>query len=161
MIFGTHNRTPKTKTNKTVKFMLILGWSLLGTLFLFVAIIASITIQSIKPALIILVSVAVLAIFFVITLSDMNRAYIKINEDTVTVIDYYFFLKKERVFSVNEIKKAEIHFGYSMKVRGYRHSSMGCTYIVFKNENNKYLFKIINCPETHEYFGKCFEISYT
>lgn len=57
MIFYTHDGTPKIKTNKPLKFMLILGYSLLGAGFLFAAIATSITVHSIVPALIILIPV--------------------------------------------------------------------------------------------------------
>ena len=56
------------------------------------------------------------------------------------------------------IKTAEIALGYSFRVRGYRYSMMGYSYIIFRDTNNKYLFKVINCPETNEFFSKCFEI---
>ena len=159
MLFNTHNRTPKVITNKTLKIMLICCYSLVGAFFLVFAIVTSIAIHSITPALVILIPVVSLVIFFIVTTTDMNKAYIKIDGNTITVVDYYFFVKKERVFLINQIKKAEIALGYSLKVHGYRHSMMGFTYIVFKDENNKYLFKVINCPKSNEYFSKYFEIT--
>ena len=88
----------------------------------------------------------------------MNKAYVQIEGDNITVVDFYFFSKKERSFKFDEIKAAEIALGYSFRVRGYRYSMMGFSYIVFRNDNNKYLFKVINCPETNEYFSKHLEI---
>ena len=95
MIFNTHDRTPKLKTNKTLKIMLILCWSLIGALFLFLAIVTSIISHSILPALIILIPVAFIASFAIVTTIDMNKAYVQIDGDNITVVDYYFSPKKK------------------------------------------------------------------
>ena len=153
MIFNTHDRTPKIKTNKTLKIMLISCWSFIGAVFLFFAIATSIMSRSILPALIILIPT-----ILIVTTIDMNKAYVQIEGNNITVVDYYFFSKKERCFKIDEIKTAEIELGYSFRVRGYRYSMMGFSYIVFRNDNNKYLFKVINCPETNDFFSKHFTI---
>lgn len=158
MIFNTHDRTPKLKTNKTLKIMLILCWSLVGAFFLFFAISTSIISHSISPALTILIPSAFFASFVIVIIIDMNKAYVQIDGDNITVVDYYFFFKKERCFRIDVIKTAEIALGYSFRVRGYRYSMMGFSYIIFRDTNNKYLFKVFNCPETNEFFSKCFEI---
>ena len=88
----------------------------------------------------------------------MNKAYVQIDGENITVVDYYWLSKKEKSFTFDEIKTAEIALGYSFRVRGYRYSMMGFSYIVFRNADNKYLFKIINCPETNEFFSKYFQI---
>ena len=158
MIFNTHDRTPKIKTNKTLKIMLISCWSLMGAFFLFLAIATSIISHSILPALIFLIFATLIVTFVIVSSTDMNKAYVQIEGDNITVVDYYFFSKKERRFKIDEIKTAEIALGYSFRVRGYRYSMMGFSYIVFRNDNNKYLFKIINCPETNDFFSKHFTI---
>ncbi len=158
MIFNTHDRTPKPKINKTLKIMLIFCGSLIGAFFLFFAITTSIMIRSILPALIILVPAILIVTLVIVSSSDMNKAYVQIEGDSITVVDYYFFSKKERCFKIDEIKTAEIALGYSFCVRGYRYSMMGFSYIVFRNGNNKYLFKVINCPETNVFFSKHFTI---
>ena len=138
--------------------MLILCWSLMGALFLFAAIATSIMSRSILPALIILIPSILIVTFVIVTTIDMNKAYVQIEGNNVTVVDYYFFSKKERCFKIDEIKTTEIVLGYSFRVRGYRYSMMGFSYIVFRNADNKYLFKIINCPETNEFFSMHLEI---
>ena len=158
MIFNTHDRTPKIKTNKTLKIMLISCWSFMGAVFLFFAIATSIMSHSILPAAIILIPVTFIAAFGIVTTIDMNKAYIQIDDENITVVDYYWLSKKEKSFTFDEIKTAEIALGYSFPVRGYRYSMMGFSYIVFRNADNKYLFKIINCPETNEFFSKYFQI---
>ena len=130
----------------------------MGALFLFAAIATSIMSRSILPALIILIPVTLIVAFAIIVTTDMNKAYVQIEGNNVTVVDYYFFSKKERCFKIDEIKTTEIVLGYSFRVRGYRYSMMGFSYIVFRNADNKYLFKIINCPETNEFFSMHLEI---
>ena len=119
-----------------------------------IAIDTSIMSHSILPAAITLIPVA----FLIVTTIDMNKAYIQIDGENITVVDYYFFSRKEKCFTIDEIKTAEIALGYSFRVRGYRYSMMGFSYIVFRNDNNKYLFKVINCPETNEFFSKYIQI---
>ena len=138
--------------------MLISCWSFMGAVFLFFAIATSILSRSILPALIILIPTILIVTFVIVTIIDMNKAYVRIEGNNITVVDYYFFSKKERSFNFDEIKTAEIALGYSFRVRGYRYGMMGFSYIVFRNANNKYLFKVINCPETNEFFSKHFTI---
>ena len=158
MIFNTHDRTPKIKTNKPLKIMLISCWSFMGAVFLFLAIATSIMSRSILPALIILIPTILIVTFVIVTTIDMNKAYVQIEGNNITVVDYYFFSRKEKCFTIDEIKTAEITLGYSFRVRGYRYSMMGFSYIIFRNANNKYLFKVINCPETNDFFSKHFTI---
>ncbi len=158
MIFNTHDRTPKIQTNKRLKIMLTSCWIFFGAVILFSAIATSIMSQSVLPALIILVLIAFVVTIAIVTTIDMNKAYVQIDGDNIIVVDYFFLFKKKRVFNFYEIKTAEIAQGYSLRVRGYRYSMMGFSYIVFRNANNKYLFKVINCPETNEFFSKHFEI---
>ena len=154
MRFNTHNRTPKIETKKSVKIMLTISFGLIISLFLLMAIVCSLYIDSFVPAVVILTSVLVLAIVITISQKDMEKAFVEILDDVVSVTDYYFGVKKEKTFSMYEIETAEILIGYSMRVRGYRYSNAGCTYIVFRGNGGKYLFKIICVPETKQFFGK-------
>ena len=97
MIFNTHDRTPKIKTNKTLKIMLISCWSFIGAVFLFFAIATSIMSRSILPALIILIPTILIVTFVIVTTIDMNKAYVQIEGNNVTVVDYYFSPKKKEV----------------------------------------------------------------
>ncbi|MBQ3527468.1 MAG: hypothetical protein IJA52_02815 [Clostridia bacterium] len=154
MRFNTHERSPKIKINKTLKFLLALCIGFFTALFFFVAIATSIIAQSFAPALTILIPVTLTVAFLVITMIDMNKAYIEVKDNCIRVVDYYFLFKKERIVLLDEIDKAEICIGHSFRVKGYRYSMAGFTYIVFTDKNDKYLFKVINCPETKEYFNK-------
>ena len=106
------------------------------------------------PAVVILTPVLVLALLIAVSQKDMDRAFIKIVDDVITVTDYYFGVKKEKTFSMCDIETAEILSGYSIRVRGYRYSNANCTYIVFRGNGGKYMFKVICVPETKEFFGK-------
>ena len=126
-------------------------------LFSFIAIFTSVESKSIQPFLIIFIPIVLVALIAVITITDMNKAYVEINGDNITVVDYYLGFKKEKSFTLQEIKKAKITIGFSFAVKGYRYSQMGMTYIVFKNEKNKYMFKVLNCYETKDFFEKYFQ----
>ena len=154
MRFNTHDRTPKIETKKSVKIMLTIGFSLIILLFLFMAIVCSLYINSVMPAVLILIPVLVLAILIAVSQKDMDRAFIEIVDDVVTATDYYFGIKNEKTFSMREIDTVEILSGYSIRVSGYRYANAGCTYIVFRGNGGKYLFKVICVPETKGFFGK-------
>lgn len=132
--------------------MLAVGFGLIFAFVAFAVIVCSLYIHSIAPAVLMLTPVFVLAILVMITQKDMEKAYVEINDDTITVVDYYFGIKMEKAFLIQDIANAEIIIGYSMRVRGYRYSNAGCTYIVFRDNSGKYLFKIICVPETKRFF---------
>ncbi|MBE6981823.1 MAG: hypothetical protein E7437_05820 [Ruminococcaceae bacterium] len=154
MRFNTHDRTPKIETKKSVKIMLAISFCLIVSLFLFIAIVCFLYIDSVMPAVVILTPVLMLAILIAIVQKDMEKAFIEIVDDVVSVTDYYFGVKKEKKFSMCEIETAEILIGYSMRVRGYRYSNAGCAYIVFRGNDGKYMFKVICVPETKQFFSK-------
>ena len=156
MRFHTHDRTPKTKMAKSVKVMLAVAFGLMSALFVFLAMVCSLCTNSIAPAVLILTPVFVLAVLFTMVQKDMAKAYVEMNNDTITVVDYYFGIKKEKSFLIHDITNAEMIMGYSMRVRGYRYSYGGCSYIVIRGNNGKYLFKIICVPETKQFFEKYF-----
>ena len=152
MRFCTHTRTPKTETKKSIKIMLALSYGLMISFFLFSSIVCSIYINSVMPAVLILAPVLVLAILIAVSQKDMDRAFIEIVDDVITVTDYYFGIKKEKTFSMQDIGYTEVLIGSSMRIRGYRYSNAGMTYIVFRDGNGKYMFKIICIPETKKFF---------
>ena len=154
MRFNTHARTPKIETKKSLKIMLTISFGLMISLFLFMTIVCSLHINSVMPAVLILTPVLVLAILIAVSQKDMDRAFIEIVDDVISVTDYYFGIKKEKIFSMHEIKTAEILIGSSMRVHGYRYSNAGCTYIVFSGNGGKYMFKVICVPETKQFFSK-------
>ena len=154
MRFNTHNRTPKIVTNKSLRIMFVLCYGLVAAFFLFLAIAASVISRNILPAVVIIGPLIVLAGVILITQKDMDRAYVEISNQVVTVVDYCCGVEQKKVFSMQDIASAEILPGSSLRVRGYRYDQMGSAYIVFRDRNGKYMFKILYAPETQQYFGK-------
>lgn len=152
MRFNTHNRTPKNKTPKLVKLMLIVECGLLLAFFAFIAIVCSFYANSVAPAALILTPVLILTALFLIMQKDMEKAYIEINDDTIRAVDYYFGIKKEKSFLIQDIANAQIVPRSSMRVHGY--SMYRSTYIVFRGNTGKYLFKVLCVPETKRFFDK-------
>lgn len=155
MVFNTHNRTPR-KNNTWIRIVLFIVYGLLIAFIAFVAIACSISIQSISLTLVILIPFLILALGVIISAVDINKAFVKVDGDTIIVVDYYFGVKKEKNFTRSEIKQTDISRG-SFYPRGYWLTGFGLSYIVFKDENSKYLFKIINLPEIKEFFSEYLE----
>ncbi len=146
MKFDTHKRVPNKSRNKLID----LTFGSLCVLWIALACLCSFYIESIAPAILILAPMVLLLIIQ----SDMSKAYIEINENSALVVDYYFGGRKEKTILLQEISFAEILLGSSLRVRGYRYSSIGCSYIVLRNSKKKYLFKVICTPETRQFFDK-------
>jgi hypothetical protein len=157
MRFHTHDRTQKAQSKKSVKIILAFGFGLTIAFFLLIAVVCSLYINSIMPAVLILSPLTVLVILIAITQRDMDKAYVEIVDDVIIAVDYYFGIKKEKTFSIRDIAAAETLTGYSMRVRGYRYSNAGITYIVFRDKSGKYMFKVICVPETKQFFGRYFK----
>ena len=136
MKFYTHDGLTHKKIPKKYNMLLCVPWILMYGFFLFMSIVCSFYVHNVAPALVILIPNSLLLAWL----------------DTITVVDYRFGMRKVKIFNSKDIVKAEIIRGYSNKVRGYRYSHMGFTYIVFRGVSNKYLFKVVNLPETRPYF---------
>ena len=76
--------------------MLIFCYSFFGAFLVFFAIVTSLEIRSILPALLIVGPYIVIAPLFFIIGYDMKKAYVEIEGDNITFVDYYFFVKKEK-----------------------------------------------------------------
>lgn len=155
MTFHTHDSILKTKTNKLLKRLLLCCYVFLTGVILFIAIVTSVSMKSVVPGILIFTLFASLSVFSYAMYFDMAKAYVQIEENHITIADYYFFIKKEKMISVQKIMKAEILPGISSRMRGARMSRL--SYIVFMDENDQYLFKVMCSPETEKFFGKYFE----
>ena len=154
MKFHTHGRTPKPKYKEPVYILLGVLYGLFIFAFLFSAIICSIYAGSFAPATVILTTMFLIAALMFITQKDMDKAYVEVDNDVITVVDYYCDIKKEKIFSVQDIGYAEILAASSVRIRGYVHNISCISYIVFRDIGSKYMFKIICLPERKEFFGK-------
>ena len=152
MKLNTHNRTPKEKNGRMITILLGIGISMVYGIFLLCAFACIYYADAIVAGIFMILLPVVLLLYIWIQISDMNKAYVEISRDKIHVVDYYMGVKIEKRFSVDEITSIEIVKGYSRKMRGYRWGIAGLSYIVFKDCNKRYLFKIICTSETKEIF---------
>lgn len=153
MRFNTHDRTPRPKTKKSLKILFgFMTGLFLGT-FLFMAVVCSLEINSIVPAVVILTPTIIITALIAFDLTDISKAYIEIIEDKITVVDYNFSIKKEKNFLLSDISYSEILLASSMRVRGKRIGKGPFTYIVFRDKNDKFMFKVLYTPESKQFFA--------
>ncbi len=151
MKLNTHDRTPRPENSKLIKGLLILCGILIYSIFGLLSFACFYYAQSMIGGIAVILIPTSLTAIILIHINDMEKAYIEIKDNDIYVVDYYWGIKKEKHISFSDITSAEIHIGYSNKVKGYRFRIAGMRYIVFK-QDKKYLFKIIYLPETEEIF---------
>ena len=142
MKFNMYGRTPRGKTPRWITIFLISGFACFLTIFLMVGIVMSIYAQSIFPALIIVFTISFFTVLIFATCYTMNHSYIEITNETIRIIEYPFFKKRERIVLLSDIKKAKLRAGGGRRL----------PYLVFKNSRNKNLFHLDYVPEVISYF---------
>ena len=81
---------------------------------------------------------------------NWRRAYMEIENDTIHITDYPFFKERKKVVSVKDIHKIKWRSGGQLPLG----------YLVFKNQENKTLFKTLDLPEIRALFVELgFEIT--
>ncbi|MBQ6996874.1 MAG: hypothetical protein IJN60_00675 [Oscillospiraceae bacterium] len=148
---NTHDRTPRPNGSKLVKGLLMLCGILVFIIFCLLSFACFYYAKSIVGGISVILIPILMTAIILTHIRDMESAYVEIIDDEIYVVDYYWGIKKEKHFTFSDITSAEICIGYSHKVKGYRFGFAGMRYIVFKN-GDKYLFKIIDLPETAEIF---------
>ena len=149
MKLNTHDRTPRTKNSKLINALLAVCGILMFGIFGLVSFACFYYAQSILGGIFVILIPILLTAIILIDIKDLEKAYVEIKENEFHVVDYYWGIKKEKYISCSDITSAEIHLGYSHKVKGNRFRAL--RYIIFKKDN-KYLFKIIALPKTEELF---------
>lgn len=149
MRLNTHSLTPSPKVQKPILVLFYIGIGLLYALFLLGAFACIYYAKSVLSGILLLM----ILIGCSIIMSDMRKAYIEVDESMIRVVDYYFGIKKEKLFSFADITSAEIVIGCSPRVKGYRISAGGTQYIVVR-KGNEYLFKVICTADTINIFQK-------
>ena len=144
MKFNMYGRTPRGKTPKWITIFLILFFACLAALFFMVGIVISIDLQSIFPALITVFSISVFTAILSALAYNMNHSYIEITNETIRIIEYPFFKKREKIVLLSDLKKVEWRGGGRVRL----------PYLVFKNDRNKNLFHLDYVPEVIAYVGK-------
>ena len=151
MKFNMYGRTPRGKTPKWITILLISFFACLAALFFMVGIVMSIDAQSIFPALIIVFTISFFTVLLFATGYNMNHSYIEITNETIRIIEYPFFKKRERIVLLSDVKKAKWRAGGRGQL----------PYLVFKNDRNKSLFHLDYVPEVISYFEELgIEIQY-
>ena len=151
MKFYMYGRTPRQKTPRWITIVLISFFSFLAAFFLINGIVMSIYIQSIFPVLITFCSIAFLASLIAALSYNMDHSYVEIDEETIKIIEYPFFKKREKIVLLHDIKKVKWGAG------GRGQLSL----LIFKDEKNKNLFHLDYLPEVIEYVHKLgFKIEY-
>ena len=151
MKFNMYGRTPRGKTPRWITVFLVSFFACLVVIFLMVGIIMSIDAQSIFLALIIVFTISFFTVLLFATSYNMNHSYIETTNETIKIIEYPFFKKRERIVLLSDIKKAKWKAGGRGRL----------PYLVFKNEKNKNLFHLDFVPEVRSYFeGLGVEIQY-
>lgn len=143
MKFNTYDRTPRVKTPKWIKIFLLSFFVFFIAVMLFAGIIMSIDNQSIFPILATVISLAFVAFIASIYIYNVRKAYFEVDENTVKLISYPFFKKREKIVCLHDIKNIKLRLGGGLG---------SIPYIVFKNQQNKTLFKTVNVPEIKSYF---------
>ena len=141
MKFNMYGRTPRGKTPRWITIFLISFFACLAALFFMVGIVISIDLQSIFPALITVFSISVFTAILSALGYNMNHSYIEITHETIRIIEYPFFKKRERIVLVSDIKKATWRAGGRGRL----------PHLVFKNDRNKNLFHLDYVPEVISY----------
>ena len=70
------------------------------------------------------------------------KAYFEIDATTIKLISYPFFKRREKIFSLSDIKKIKLRYG----------GQLGISFLIFINQQNKVLFQTMNVPEIKSYF---------
>ena len=154
MKFYTHKRIPNIDENNSFKVWIGILKGVISTVFCFIGIVCSICSNSLIPVAIMFLFIALFMLSIWSTNKDINNAFVKFDNEVVTVVDYYFGIKRVKVFSIKDIGFAEILLASSLRVRGNRYSILGMQYIVVSDKNSKYMFKTICTAETKEFFNQ-------
>ena len=151
MKFYMYGRTPRKKEPKWITIVLISFFTFITAVCFVFGIVRSIDAQSILPFLITLCGFALLALLISPAYYNMNHAYIEIEGETIKVVEYPFFKKRERIVLLHDIKRVKFRVGGKNQP----------PYLMFKNEQNKNLFHLDYVPEVIEYVKKLgLKISY-
>ena len=144
MKFNMYGRTPRKKEPKWITIALISFFSFITAVSFMFGIVGAIDTQSIVPFLVILCCFAFLALLISPVYYNMNHAYIEIEGETIKVVEYPFFKKREKIVLLSDLKKAKWRAGGRVQL----------PYLVFKNDRNKNLFHLDYVPEVIAYVEK-------
>ena len=140
MKLNMYERTPKVKDSKWIKISLIVTWALFTAIFAFISVVLAM--ENLAAGLIALLPILLCYFGLSVTFYNWRRAYMEIEGDIIHITDYPFFKERKKVISVKDIHKIKWRSGGRLPLG----------YLVFKNQENKTLFKTYDLPEIRAYF---------
>lgn len=150
MRLNMYERTPKGTTPKWIKISLIAIWTLFTAIFALMIIMLAI--EDLAFGFLVFTIMFLCYFGFIVMAYNWRRAYMEIEGDTIYITDYPFFKERKKAVSLHDIQK----------IKEYRVVGRGVTYayLVFKNQENKTLFKTLDLTEIRAYFAELgFEIT--
>ena len=150
MKLNMYERTPKDKdtTPKWIKISLIAIWTLFTAIFALMIIMLAI--EDLVFGFFVFIIIFLCYFGFIVMAYNWRRAYMEIEGDTIYITDYPFFKERKKVVSVKDIHKIKWRSGGQLPLG----------YLVFKNQENKTLFKTLDLPEIRAHFAELgFEIT--
>ena len=140
MKLNMYERTPKGTTPKWIKILLIAVWTLFTSLFALTIIVLAI--EDLAFGFLVFTIIFLCYFEFIVMVYNWRRAYMEIESDTIYITDYPFFKERKKVVSVKDIHKIKWRSGGQLPLG----------YLVFKNQENKTLFRNLDLLEIRAYF---------
>ena len=148
MKLNMYERTPKGKTPKLAKILLIVLSVFFTAMFAFIVI--AMAIEDLAFGFLVFAILFLCYFEFIVMAYNWRRAYMEIENDTIHITDYPFFKERKKIVSVKDIHKIKRRSGGQLPL----------AYLVFKNQENKTLFKTYDLPEIRAHFAELgFEIT--
>ena len=150
MRLNMYERTPKGTTPKLAKILLIVLSVFFTTIFALMIIVLAM--EDLAFGFFVFTIIFLCYFGFIVMAYNWRRAYMEIESDTIYITDYPFFKVRKKAVSLHDIQK----------IKEYRVVGRGVTYayLVFKNQENKTLFKTLDLPEIRAHFAELgFEIT--
>ena len=147
MRLNMYERTPKGTTPKLAKILLIV----LSVFFtaIFALMIIVLAMEDLAFGFFVFTIIFLCYFGFIVMAYNWRRAYMEIESDTIYITDYPFFKERKKIVFLHDIQKIKWSFG-----------GKGPNYLVFKNQENKTLFKTLDLPEIRAHFAELgFEIT--
>ena len=148
MRLNMYERTPKGTTPKLAKILLII----LSVFFtaIFALMIIVLAMEDLAFGFFVFTIIFLCYFGFIVMTYNWRRAYMEIESDTIYITDYPFFKERKMVVSIKNIHKIKWRSGGQLPLG----------YLVFKNQENKTLFKTLDLPEIRAHFAELgFEIT--
>ena len=148
MRLNMYERTPKGTTPKWIKISLIAIWTLFTTIFALMIIVLAM--EDLAFGFFVFTIIFLCYFGFIVMAYNWRRAYMEIEDDAICITDYPFFKERKMVVSIKDIHKIKWRSGGQLPLG----------YLVFKNQENKTLFKTLDLPEIRAHFAELgFEIT--